>query len=82
MWNVQNVEKCSITGSNTPPDTWTQPSGTTSWTGSETSSSIIAQTIYTLHCSIIPGAENSDGSPAVWADETATVNIVPTFHEQ
>jgi hypothetical protein len=25
---------------------------------------------------------NSDGSPAAWTDQTATVNIVPTFHEQ
>ena len=43
---------------------------------------IVAQTIYTLHCTILPGAVNFDGSPAVWTDQTATVNVVPKFKEQ
>ena len=55
---------------------WTGDSGT------QTSQPITGQTIYTLHCNIISGAVNADGSPAAWIDQTATVNIVPMFHEQ
>jgi hypothetical protein len=43
---------------------------------------ITGQTIYTLHCTPISGAQNADGSAATWTDQTATVNIVPVFHEQ
>jgi len=81
-WNVVNVANCTVTGSNIPPDLWSQPTGATTWAGSGTSASITRQTVFTLHCSIIPGAVNPDGSPAVWTDQSATVNIVPTFHEQ
>ncbi len=81
-WGVENVTSCTVTGSNDPSDTWTQPSGTDSWTGSGVSSAITGQTIYTLHCAVISGAANSDGSPATWTDQTATVNIVPKFEEK
>lgn len=81
-WNVENVTDCTVTGSNTPPDSWTQPSDTTSWSGSGVSSSIVGQTIYTLHCTPIAGALGGNGAVAKWVDQTLTVNIVPTFHEQ
>jgi hypothetical protein len=75
VWDVENVTGCSISGSN----------GDGPWTGlsgSQTSSAIIGQTIYTLHCAAIAGAENADGSSASWADQTDTVNIVPTYQEK
>ena len=81
-WNVANVTDCTVTGSNNPPDTWTQPSKTISWSGSEPSASITGQTIYTLHCTPLPGSVNEDGSAATWTDQTLTVNIVPKFKER
>ena len=82
-------------GNNTPPDTWTEPSGATSWTGSETTSDITGQTIYTLHCSPIKNAVGTLQYPSpasgcthagvgstLWTDQTCTVNIVPSYIEQ
>ena len=73
-WNVQNVTACHVSGNN--GDAWTGD------TGSETSGAIIAQTIYTLSCSIIPGALNADGSPAQPVNQQQIVNIVPGWTEQ
>ena len=82
-WNVSNVTDCTVTGSNTPSDSWTQPSGTTSWTGSGVTSSIVGQTIYTLHCTPLKGwVIGIDNTPGKWVDQTVTVNIVPIYHEQ
>lgn len=81
-WDVKNVTDCSVTGSNTPPDSWTQPSGTTSWTSSGVSSPVVGQTIYTLHCTVLKGIQFGPGEPPKWVDQTLSVNIVPTFHEQ
>jgi hypothetical protein len=77
VWNVENVTDCAITGTN--GDSWTS---LTSPINGQVSGPILAQTLYTLHCGIIAGAENPDGTPATWNDETVTVNIVPTFNEQ
>lgn len=73
-WGVQYAASCSVTGTN--GDSWT------GLTGTHSSSPIKGQTIYTLHCQELSGAEKSDGSPAVWTDQTATVNIVPAYQEQ
>jgi hypothetical protein len=81
-WDVKNVTDCTVTGSNTPPDSWSQPSGTTDWNGSGVSSTIVGQTIYTLHCTVLKGAQFGNGNDATWTDQTLTVNIVPKFHEQ
>ena len=78
-WEVENVTACTVKATN--GDIWSQPQSTATWTDSEMSSLITAQTIYTLHCSVIPGAQNLDGTPATWTDQTATVNIVPNFQE-
>jgi hypothetical protein len=73
-WDVENVTACSVTGTN--GDSWT------GLTGTETSRQpITSQTIYTLHCSLLPGAKNTDGTTAVWVDQHITVNIVPAFNE-
>jgi hypothetical protein len=74
-WNVEYAADCTVTGSN----------GDGPWpgtTGTRTSSAITAQTIYTLTCDPLPGVRNPDGTPFVWVDQTATVNIVPKFQEQ
>jgi len=74
-WNVQNVIGCSVSGTN----------GDGPWTGltrTESSSPIIGQVIYTLHCGVIPGAQNADGSLATWTDQADTVNIAPTYQEK
>jgi hypothetical protein len=80
-WTVQGATDCSVKGSNGDGanGTW---AGLTSPAGGMQSSPITSQTIYTLHCSVLPGAQNADGSPAVWTDEYATVNVVPGFNEQ
>ncbi len=67
-WATQNVSSCSVTGTNA--DVWSAASG------SETSSPIRAQTVYSITCQGFPGA-----SPASVSDST-TVNIVPIFNEQ
>ena len=81
-WNVKNVTDCTVTGSNTPADSWSQPADTTSWNSSGVSSAIVGQTIYTLHCTPHKGAQFGNGSAVKWTDQTVTVNIVPTYHEQ
>ena len=73
-WDVKYVSSCIVTGSN--GDSWPSTSAT------EVSKPIVAQTIYTLSCSLIPGAENLDGSPAIWTDQTRVVNVVPKFQEK
>jgi hypothetical protein len=72
-WNVLSAVGCGVKGSNGDGNTWYGLSGT------QNSGPISAQTIYTLHCSVISGAENSDGTPAVWTDAHATVNVVPAW---
>jgi hypothetical protein len=67
-WNIINVASCSI--SDTAGDTWT------TLTGTQSSSPILSQTIFTLDCAALAGS----GAPDV--TRTATVNIVPTFNEQ
>lgn len=82
-WNVVNVANCTVIGSNMPPDLWSQPTGSTSWIGSGVSSPIVGQTIYTLHCTPLNGWQYGvNGAAASWIDQTVTVDIVPTFHEQ
>ena len=83
-WRVENVTSCTVTGSNGDGagGAWSCAGSACNTPITRTSSIISAQTIYTLHCAIIPGAVNVNGTPAVWADQTATVNIVPGFNEQ
>ena len=81
-WNVVNVANCTIIGSNMPPDMWSEPTGATNWIGSGVSSPITSQTIFKLHCSVLPEALFGLGPRVRWTDQTATVNIIPTFHEQ
>jgi hypothetical protein len=64
-WSAVNVSSCSISGTN--GDSWTGING------SQPSSPILGQTIYTLNC------VGEDGNPV---SGTATVNIVPNFNEQ
>ena len=78
-WNVENAQSCTVTGEN---GDGTAGSATGLWNsllsganGKDTSP-ITEQTIYTLRCTALPGA-----TPAV-INETAIVNIVPTFEEQ
>lgn len=68
QWQAENVASCAITGTN--GDSWTGLSG------SETSSPITGQTIYTIACTGFPGAD-----PASASDST-TVKIAPQFEEQ
>jgi hypothetical protein len=85
-WSVKNATQCTVTGTN-------GDGSDGSWTcaGSacdpatpimKTSGVIVGQTIYTLRCSVIPGAVNPDGTPATPVYRTATVNIIPGFNEQ
>lgn len=66
-WSVDNVQACTVTGSN--GDSWSGASGT------KTSSPITGQTIYRLSCTPLVGAS---GSPV---NQSSTVNIVPIFNE-
>jgi len=66
FWNVLNVRGCAVSGSNN--DFWA------STQGSQVSGRIAARTTYTLHCTPYKGAS--------WTDQTAIVNIIPTFQEQ
>ena len=68
-WSSQNTVSCSVSGAN--GDSWT---GTSS--SGETSSPILAQTIYTLHCVGLAGSSPSS------VDKQAIVNIIPVFIEQ
>ena len=68
-WSALNVASCTLSGTNG-----------NSWTGisspGKTSSPIIGQTIYTLHCIGNPGAQ----PPSV--DKSVTVNLIPSFNEK
>jgi hypothetical protein len=66
-WNTQNVVvgSCAVSGTNN--DSWSGASGT------ETSSAIEGQVIYTLSCT---GLDDSN------ATQQVTVNVVPSFQEQ
>ena len=68
-WTGTNVTSCTVHGTN--GDSW---SGTSS--SGKTSSTILGQTIYTLHCIGYQYAY----PPTV--DKQAIVNIIPTFQEQ
>lgn len=62
-WNVSDADTCTVEGSN--GDSWTGISGT------QTSSALQSQTIYTLSCS-------GEGGTLI---DTETVNIIPVFQE-
>ena len=68
-WTSQNVDSCTVHGSN--GDFWSATSS-----AGKISSPIIGQTIYTLHCNIFSGAMPSS------IDKSAIVNIVPQFIEK
>lgn len=70
-WNLSNASSCSVTGTNS--DSW---SGLSSSAGGATTSSIIAQTTYTLSCSTLAGATSTG------VNETQTVNVAPVFKER
>lgn len=63
-WSAANVSSCSVSGNN--GDSWTGASG------SQFSSAIIAQTVYTLSCTGL------DGSTFV---QSTIVNLIPIFQE-
>jgi hypothetical protein len=70
-WDVSNAKDCSIVGGN--GDSWTD---LFSGASGQASSPITGQTVYTLHCNPLPGAQQSP------LDDTATVNILPSFNER
>ncbi|MCR4325817.1 MAG: hypothetical protein NUV59_03345, partial [Patescibacteria group bacterium] len=63
-WNVDNVSDCTVSGDN--GDGW---SGTS---GSHSSSPILQQTIFTLHCDPLDGST---------LNESVVVNVLPIFQE-
>ena len=66
-WTTSGMTACSVAENNpTIADAWTETNGT------EQSSPITEQTIYTLSCSVEGGGTFTD---------TATINIVPVFQE-
>lgn len=67
-WNVENVESCTVTGTN--GDSW---STTTSGDDGQNSSGIEQQTIFTLSC-------DAYGS-YTFESESVTVNVQPIFDE-
>lgn len=69
-WNVANAAACTVTGDN--GDIFT---GNSSGTSGTPSSPIVGRTTYILFCTALAGA-----SPAT-VEETAVVNVVPTFQE-
>ncbi|MFA7309663.1 MAG: glycine-rich domain-containing protein, partial [Candidatus Paceibacterota bacterium] len=77
-WNVTNAASCTVTGTNGDGSTG---STTGIWntlfsgTSGKVSSGITSRTIYTLHCLSLQGA-----TPA-FVNETATVNLLPSFQE-
>ena len=81
-WNVEHASSCSITGSNGDGTN----GDVSSWKGlssvppGKQSGIISSQTIYTLQCAPLPGAEATIDLP-LWIDQTRTVNIVPSFRE-
>ena len=68
-WTSQNTSSCTLSGTN--GNSWTGISSS-----GKTSSPIIGQTIYTLHCIGNPGAQ----PPSV--DKSVTVNLIPSFNEK
>ena len=68
-WTSFNVTSCTVKGTN--GDLWAGISSS-----GKTSSPIIGQTIYTLHCIGNPGAQ----PPSV--DKSVTVNLIPSFNEK
>ena len=68
-WSALNVTSCTLSGTN--GNSWTGISSS-----GKTSSPIIGQTIYTLHCIGNPGAQ----PPSV--DKSVTVNLIPSFNEK
>lgn len=66
IWTIEDATSCSVTGNG---DSW---AGLSSPGGGNTSSPILQQTTYTLHC-------ESDGGTL---DETATINIIPSWQER
>ncbi len=75
-WAAQNVESCTVRGTN-GDGSGTNATGLWDTTiGSKTSSPITEQTIFTITCQGF-----SDSSPASVARST-TVNVVPIFEEQ
>lgn len=82
-WGVQNAASCSVTGTNgdgTATITTTIPTGIwntlSSLSSGNISSPIVGQTIYTLFCYALSGGI----PPSI--QQSATVNIVPTFIER
>lgn len=67
-WNLDNVTSCTVTGTN--GDSW---SGDAAPTGGASSSPIQNRVDYTLSCLAL------DGAPYA---ESATVNVLPVFHER
>ena len=67
-WSSSNTASCTVHGTN--GDSW---AGTSS--SGKTSSPIIEQTIYTLHCIGLAGASPSS------VDKSVTVNLLPKFSE-
>ncbi len=67
-WTSQNATACTVTSTNG-----------SSWTGlysaSQTSLPILAQTIFSLHCTGYPGADPT------YFDKSVTVNLIPNFQE-
>jgi hypothetical protein len=68
-WSAFNVTSCTVRGTN--GDSWTGISST-----GKTTSLILGQTIYTLHCVGYAGANPST------IDKSITVNLIPSFNEQ
>ena len=68
-WNVDNVESCTVTGSN--GDSWT---ALDSGNPGKLSSAITERTSYTLNC-------DTYGDTA-FSPETIYVNVVPVFQER
>jgi hypothetical protein len=67
-WTTQHTTACTVTEDNPAiADAWTGSSG------SETSSRLEEQTVYTLRCTGVDGSTFTD---------TATVRIIPLFEEQ
>jgi hypothetical protein len=66
-WDLENVESCTVTGTN--GDSWT---GASSGSAGQTSSPIVAQTVYTLDCDALDGST---------VQETVIVLLIPIFNE-
>ncbi|MDR3570906.1 MAG: hypothetical protein P4L81_01765 [Candidatus Pacebacteria bacterium] len=75
-WQAQNVSSCTVVGSNGDGNGSNSTGTWTGTSGSQVSSKLTGQTIYTITCQGLPGS-----NPASASAQT-TVNIVPTFNEQ